>query len=183
MVELGKDFKYKKVENFLTSDEIKMFQIYSDIRHKNNLSFFDAVQSDTRDTYYYADPLAETFLCSKIDLMEKETGLKLNPTYSFWRTYTHLAELKKHKDRPSCEISVTVMIGSDGTPWPIFMDGKSIELNNGDAVIYLGNELEHWREEFTGDWHTQVFLHYVRQDGPFAGNIFDGKKFYGKVEI
>jgi hypothetical protein len=30
----------------------------------------------------------------------------------------------------------------------------------GDATIYLGCELEHWREEFKGEDCAQVFLHY-----------------------
>ena len=30
-------------------------------------------------------------------------------------------ELKRHKDRPSCEISTTLNLGGD--PWPIFIDG------------------------------------------------------------
>ena len=107
----------------------------------------------------------ESLLLTKSDLMEKETNLKLYPTYSYWRMYTKFAELKKHTDRPSCEISVTVMIGSDGTPWPIFIGGKEIELNDGDAVIYLGCEISHWREEFKGDWQAQVFLHYVDAEG------------------
>jgi hypothetical protein len=80
--------------------------------------------------------------------------------------YTLNANLDKHKDRPACEVSVTVMIGSDGTKWHIFMAGKEFELKTGDAVIYLGCELEHWREEFKGDWHAQTFLHYVNKNGP-----------------
>ena len=100
-------------------------------------------------------------MVNKLDLMQKETGLELLPTYAFWRMYTINADLKKHKDRESCEISATVMLGSDGTPWPIFIGGTEINLEPGDAAIYLGCEVEHWREEFKGDWHTQTFLHYV----------------------
>jgi hypothetical protein len=70
----------------------------------------------------------ESLMVNKLELMQKETGLELFPTYAFWRMYTLHADLKKHKDRPSCEISVTVMIGSDGTPWPIYMDGTEINL-------------------------------------------------------
>jgi hypothetical protein len=66
--------------------------------------------------------------------------------------YTKFSDLPKHKDRPSCEISTTVNIASDGTTWPIFMDGKPLHLESGDAAIYLGMELTHWREEFKGDW-------------------------------
>jgi len=28
------------------------------------------------------------------------------------------------------------------------MEGTPVDLSEGDAVIYLGCELEHWREEF-----------------------------------
>jgi hypothetical protein len=94
--------------------------------------------------------------------------------------YTYLAELVKHKDRPSCEISVTIMIGSDKTKWPIFIEGNSIELNEGDAVIYLGCELEHWRDEFKGDWHAQVFMHYVDQNGPYSDFKFDKRIILGQ---
>ena len=115
---------------------------------------------------YYGDPATDSILICKLDLMQKETGMELLPTYSFWRMYTYLADLKKHKDRPSCEISVTVKINSCGEPWPIFIEGKKIDLENGDGLIYKGCENEHWREEFQGDWHSQVFLHYVNKNGP-----------------
>ena len=87
--------------------------------------------------------------------------------------------LKKHKDRPSCEISVTVNIGSDGTKWPIFMEGTSIDLNEGDAVIYLGRELTHWRKEFQGDWCAQTFLHYVDKEGENKNQFRDGRPYWG----
>ena len=115
----------------------------------------------------------QSLLLKKVPLMEKETGLKLFPTYAFWRLYTLLSELKSHKDRPSCEVSVTVMLGSDNTPWPIFMEDQPVDLNPGDACIYLGCDLKHWRKPFQGDWHLQTFLHYVDQNGPYAEYKFD----------
>ena len=39
--------------------------------------------------------------------MQKETGLQLIPTYSYARIYKKGDILKRHKDRPSCEISTT----------------------------------------------------------------------------
>ena len=47
------------------------------------------------------------------------------------------------------------MLGSDGL-MAIYMDGKSVDLNPGDACIYL-DELEHWREPFEGDWRYKHF--------------------------
>lgn len=180
---LKKDFKYKLVKNFLTKDEQEFFTYYSLLKHKTNLDEMDFVQSNVADSAFYGDKAVDTLMISKRKLMEKETGLTLSPTYSFFRVYTYDAELTKHKDRPSCEVSVTVMFGSDGTKWPIFMDGNEVELTSGDAVIYLGCELEHWREHFKGDWHAQAFLHYVDKNGPNKEFAFDQRDFYNSPTI
>ena len=160
-----RDTKYKIVKNFFSQDEVNLLKKYVVIKQRLNITEFDMKQSITKDTYFYGDPIMESFLLTKFDLMERETNLELCPTYSYWRMYTKFSDLKKHKDRPSCEISVTAMIGSDGTPWPIFIGDKEIKLNDGDAVIYLGCEVEHYRNEFQGDWHAQVFFHYVDKNG------------------
>ena len=55
------------------------------------------------------------------------------------------------------------------------MAGKEIELENGDAVIYKGCDLEHWREPFKGEVCVQTFLHYstdknlLRDNRPMIG--------------
>jgi hypothetical protein len=174
-----KDFKYKLIKNFLTKEEIKLLKDYCRIKHRINYDSFDFNQNDNGDTYFYGDPLMESLMVNKLDIMEKETGLKLMCTYAFWRMYTINADLKKHKDRPACEISATVMIGSDGTPWSIFMDGTEINMEPGDAAIYLGCEIEHWREKFTGDWHAQTFLHYVDKNGVNINEFKDKRLLYG----
>ena len=38
--------------------------------------------------------------------------------------------------------------------------GTKVILNPGDMLVYKGNILEHWRDEFTGDHCVQAFLHY-----------------------
>jgi hypothetical protein len=171
--------RYKYINNFLTKEEIKLLSSYCKIKHRFNSDSFDFAQNNNGDTFFYADPLIESLMINKLKLMEKETELELIPTYSFWRTYTMFSDLKKHKDRPACEISVTVMLGSDGTKWPIFMDGVEIELKSGDAVAYLGCEVEHWREEFKGDWHTQCFLHYVNKNGVNTEHALDKRPYVG----
>ena len=56
----------------------------------------------------YADRLMEVLLVKTIDTMQKKTGLKLVPTYSYTRLYRTGNILNRHKDRPSCEISTTL---------------------------------------------------------------------------
>jgi hypothetical protein len=176
------DFKYKIIKNFLNKEEVGLLKDYCRIRHRINFNFFDNVQNENGDTFFYADPLMESLMVNKLQLMQKETGLELLPTYAFWRMYTMHADLKKHKDRPACEISVTVMIGSSGERWPIFMNGTEINLEEGDAAVYLGCEVEHWREEFSGDWHAQTFLHYVDKKGNNKEWFKDKRLLYGMAK-
>jgi hypothetical protein len=174
-----KDFKYKVVKNFLSKEEINLLTDYCRIKHRINFNSFDFIQNKNGDSSFYGDPLMESLMVNKLELMQQVTKLELLPTYAYWRMYSMFADLKKHTDRPSCEISVTVMLGSDGTPWPIYMNGLEINMEPGDAAIYLGCEIEHWREEFKGDWHAQTFLHYVDKNGPNREWFKDKRKLYG----
>ena len=167
MAIIGKDFKYKLIENFLSKDEIDLFYEYAKIRHLGNTNEFGILEIDkilTCDTSIYADPFFEALLKYKTKHLENETGLRLLPTYSYWRLYTHGAELTKHSDRDACEISVTVNIfGKED--WPIFMNNNPVIIKPGDACVYLGQEVDHYRKVFTGHHQVQVFLHYVNADG------------------
>jgi len=175
-----KDFKYKLIKNFLSEEERKILIGYCKLKHRNNFNSFDDQQSDSRDTMYYGDPMTDTLMLNKRVVVEKETGLNLLPTYSFWRCYSKFSILKKHVDRPSCEISLTANIGSDGTKWPLYFDNAEFECNPGDAVIYLGCDDWHWREEFQGDYCIQTFLHYVNKDGPNKEWFMDKRKLFGQ---
>ncbi len=179
---IGKDFKFKKIENFITKDEISLLSTYCRMIHTNNIYNFDLAEqnnSNTGDTFLYGDPIMDSLLLKKQSVVEKECGKKILPTYSFWRDYTKFADLKKHKDRGSCEISVTLKIGGDDIDWPIFMDGTPINLKKGDAAVYLGREVLHWRDEYQGDGQFQCFLHYVDADGKYKDYHVDKRSNFG----
>ena len=126
----------------------------------------------------YGDPTFDTLLMKVLPVMKRETGLDVVPTYSYARMYKRGDELKRHKDRPSCEISTTLHLG--GEPWPIFVEGTEVLLDIGDMLIYEGCKLEHWRKPFEGENCGQVFLHYNNVNGPNNNiNIFDGREKLG----
>jgi hypothetical protein len=111
---------------------------------------------------------------------EKHCGKRLYPTYSYARLYKPGEELKRHTDRPACEISATVTLGFEGDVWSIYMAGNKVDMQVGDAVLYRGMDVEHWREKYTeGQWQAQVFLHYVDADGPHADQKYDGRTSLG----
>lgn len=126
----------------------------------------------------YGDLMMDGLLNSLQPEIESASGLKLFPTYSYFRVYRNGDELARHVDRPSCEISVTLCLGFHApAPWPIWIEGPfgtaSVNLRPGDALLYRGTECPHWREAFEGDSQAQVFLHYVDSNGPFAEWKFD----------
>jgi hypothetical protein len=184
---------------FLLKRDAVDFMYQNNIIHANGMY---GTWSDPQvpNTYsHYADMVMETLMMKVLPKMQQETGLQLIPTYSYARLYKKGDILKRHKDRPSCEISTTINLGGD--PWPIFIDGtgadnvideyKNIHKPNapkgtkvllevGDMLVYSGCELEHWREPFEGDICGQVFLHYNHVNGPFADkNKFDGRPKLG----
>jgi len=135
---------------------------------------------------HYGDMVMETLLMKVLPIMKKNTDLNLVPTYSYARIYKHGDILKRHKDRPSCEISTTLNLGGD--PWPIYVDvtggernvGTKVDLECGDMLIYKGELLEHWREPFDGELCVQVFLHYNNIDDKYhTNNIFDSRPLLG----
>ena len=126
----------------------------------------------------YGDMFMETLIMKVLPVMKKHTNLDVVPTYSYTRAYKKGDILKKHKDRPSCEISTTLHLG--GNPWSIYVEGIKIDLNVGDMLIYSGCELEHWREPFKGNVCVQTFLHYNNANGQYAyTNKFDKRPMLG----
>ncbi|HEY4839565.1 MAG TPA: hypothetical protein VIH72_13205 [Candidatus Acidoferrales bacterium] len=121
---------------------------------------------------WYGDAIMESLLEALLPRLEIETGIKLYPTYAYFRVYKHGDILKRHTDRPACEVSVTLSIGYTGNEsWPIWIEqsgvARSFALEPGDALIYKGVQLPHWRDSFSGERAAQVFMHYVDRNGPF----------------
>lgn len=142
----------------------------------------------------YGDIAMETLLVMLKPTVEHYLEIKLIPTYAYARVYDNGSELFRHKDRMSCDFSTTLNLGGD--EWPIYVEpnenigkdtdkgyipgntkGKKIKLSPGDMLIYRGCLIEHWREKFTGNYCSQVFLHY--NDAEKKENLFDGRVHLG----
>ena len=166
---------------------------------ENILGQYEEPDGQIPNTYsQYANIAMETLMLKCQPEMEKATGLKLYPAYTYARVYKKGDILKRHKDRFSCELSTTMNLGGD--KWPIYLspnenvgvaDGKKItnvskakgvkvDLEPGDMLVYRGMELEHWREKFKGKECVQVFLHYNNRKTPGAkDNMFDRRPHLG----
>ena len=178
------DFVYSY---FLTKR--KVARVFFDDRYISPFNNDWGVWNDPQvpETYsHYSDIAMETLLEKLVEPMSKETGLNLIPSYPYALIYKKGYLLKRHKDRYSCEVSMTMNLGGD--PWPIYLEpsgetdkeGVKIDLEPGDALIYRGCEVEHWREAFEGENCGQVFLHYNDASGENAEeNRYDTRPFLG----
>ena len=167
-------------------------QVYDTCIQARYFSPFENIIGDYDDpqiphTYrQYGNVAMETLLLKCQPKMEKITQLKLTPAYSYARMYKRGDELKRHKDRFSCEISTTMNLGGD--PWPIYLEpsgekgkkGVKVDLKQGDMLVYRGCDLEHWRKPFKGNECVQVFLHYNNVKTPGAKeNMYDRRPHLG----
>lgn len=134
----------------------------------------------------YGDFMMDGLLTGLLPDIEAASGLDLFPTYSYFRVYRSGDSLARHTDRESCEISVTLCLGYDVIPWPIWVEGphgaSCVTLLAGDGLLYRGTECPHWRETFDGPSQAQVFLHYVDQKGPYADWRYDKRSDTARLE-
>ena len=174
--------------------------------YENIIGHYEDTNEQIPNTYsQYSNMAMETLMLKCQPKMEEATGLKLYPAYTYARIYKKGDELKRHKDRFSCEISTTMNLAGDD--WPIYLNsdpkaghvfgpkkgihqvqnyaptkdkGVRIDLKQGDMLVYSGCELEHWREKFKGKECIQVFLHYNNRKTPGAkNNMFDKRPHLG----
>ena len=153
---------------------------------KDNLFPYHDEMVDRSFSWY--SPLCFEALSDSLikDIVEKELGEPVFPTYSYARIYSHNAEMKRHTDRSSSEFSVSVCIEVDenSKPWPIYFEDRQsnvLEMKQepGDAVMYRGNELAHWREPYHGNEQINAFMFYVCANGPRTELKYDTRPMLG----
>ena len=119
-------------------------------------------------------------LCEKTPEVSEIVGETVLPTYTYSRVYHKNGDLKRHKDKDECEISLTLNLFAD-RQWDIWIETPSGEKRNvtlgpGDAMFYHGCDAPHWREPYEGEFYVQAFLHYVYSRGSRANSYFDKQR-------
>lgn len=181
MKELFNKEGYINLPGFLNKDSCKELADVLKSLVENKLAIKDN-QCPLSESVY-GSIIFEKLLLDLLPTFENICGKKLYPTYSYARLYSPNDELTPHIDRPSCEISVTITLDFEGDSWPIFMtnletnEASKITMDIGDAILYQGISVKHWREKYTqGKQQAQVFLHYVDADGLYASHKFDKRE-------
>lgn len=170
--------KYVSVEKIVPTDLCRIVTKYALIKETIDFRPEIGASAQVENAHsVYSDTLMETLLYFLKPHIEKVINLQLCPTYTYYRVYRPGMKLEKHRDRPSCEISATICFGYNYLQkhfdyrWGMYVDPDVLVIQNpGDAIIYRGCEIDHWRDEFSAgpdSYQVQAFFHYINTNGPF----------------
>ena len=187
---------YIKVENVIPKDMCKIFTQYALFDMLGDFTIEDNSPQVPNTHSVYGDYLMESLLLYVKPIVEKNTGLELIPTYSYYRVYKPGDVLEKHVDRFACEVSTTLTLGFNYRTLPSdyrwgisFHDDndnkKTIYTDPGEMVIYKGCDLIHSRGAMEGaenSYHVQVFLHYVDAHGNNTEEKYDARPAIGTMK-
>ena len=165
---------------------------------KHDKIIFEPVESQVNGSFArYNYPLYRPAHYTIKKIIQKILQFELLPTYFYERFYYLGQKLLRHTDRPACEISVSLQISTNRKKsWPIWFQlpdksEKSVNMENGDMVIYKGCDIEHWRDPLQSKYnrikksinnlqkkvddtyHHQIFFHYVNSQGNFVHHAYD----------
>jgi hypothetical protein len=185
--------KYKIIKNVLSKDACNLAKTAIYMQRDVTYMFsgkdktdFTAFGDDTSPISFtaYASPVGEAILVNLKSIVEAVVERSLFESFSYCRIYSRGSSLPKHFDRESSEWSASLCLYNSDTPWPIFMDGESCELEAGDMVIYDGNQVMHWREDLNEDKEVlQMFLHYVDANGKYTDWKYDKRPALGTKPV
>jgi len=168
---------YKVIRNYISSEEANTLgEGYKEFVVTNGIPT-EAEEITTNAYDFYNRPEQVALLSEKVSHINELLGSKVLPAYSFVRQYGVGSFLSKHKDRPSCEVSLSIHLQGD-KEWAFCIEDKEgnpveLILHPGDAVLYDAPNATHWREEYDGEFYIQTFHHYVMLGGEYENLFFD----------
>lgn len=102
----------------------------------------------------------------------------LLPTYALVAHYEGKdANLFKHVDSNACTYTIDMCVYQN-EPWDLYVEGIPYTLQENQALVYYGEDQEHWREDFPNPESQHVamiFFHYAEPDHWFFTR---GQEYY-----
>ena len=159
---------YTVLKNLVDKDEVERLYRYTlkNAAHGNN----DDGQVPGSPSFYQ-DKEVIALRDKLLSTIEKSIQVKLLSVFCYNRIYRTGAILRTHKDSTRAEISATINLGQEGEPWDLWLvdydeNAQRITLTPGDALIYYGNKLQHWRGKLiNSDFVSQIMFHFVDRNG------------------
>tara|TARA_R110000824_G_scaffold365658_3_gene554193 strand:- start:208 stop:819 length:612 start_codon:yes stop_codon:yes gene_type:complete len=160
---------YVVKRNFFNNDATSVLNLYSFKSIQDQISVPGCPRDEVEHENSWnlnSHAAFDSILFTSTREMMQMCEVELIPTYYYARIYLNGADMNGHTDRESCQFSASINLGQSHR-YPIFIQNKKtskyveIDLQPGDALIYKGIEQKHYRKLFTGNWYSQLFLHWV----------------------
>ena len=134
------------------------------------------------DRYFsYRDPVGCFFQHELANVVSEIAGERVKASFSFFASYHRGSMLPPHRDREQCEYSISILLDhspepEDLSPWPIYLQPPGaqaalpVSIGAGDAVLYRGREVLHYRDRLTdAEYCSFWFFFYVPES--FSGSL------------
>lgn len=181
-VEQFKTHGYLVIRNLMTHDDA--LTLYQYTLSRLTLGNADDGQVPGSPSFYQDMEVAK-LQKSLTPSIENAIQTSLIPVFCYHRIYRTGAVLRMHKDSARAEISATINLGQKGEPWDLWLvdydeNTQNIKLFPGDALIYYGNRLHHWRGKLVdSDLVSQMMFHYVNRN--FKNTIYAKFEYIRKI--
>jgi hypothetical protein len=106
---------------------------------------------------------AEKLLPLARDFFKSQTLLS---SYSLFSEYSDKTiSLTSHKDINACTYTIDLVVYQD-RPWGLWIDGVEYIAEENEAIFFLGEDQQHWRETIENNESTiaVIFFHYTEPD-------------------
>lgn len=145
------------------------------LRHLTAGGYFDqgSVQVPLRNVIHN-EPVMFFILGQLTQLLNAVLPAPVKPSYTYLADYLGGAVLEKHVDREQCLWNVSLALDASPDPavvedWPIWLhvgaEAEPVSLRIGDAVLYSGSRIPHWREPLPlGQRVCMGLFHFVSPD-------------------
>jgi len=168
---------FLKIENFLDTSECESIaKKFNDCLEINK----DIMKEEGHRDHYYSLKDSDIFKKTSEKILKKFSTIidkELLHTYTYVTYYEPGAILYEHIDRPANQYGLNINVQKE-SEWPIFLrhpesdEITRIDQNPGDAFIYKGSEVPHFRPRLKTGNSIQFMIFAVDKNSPF-------KKFAG----
>lgn len=170
--------QYLHIPNLISPLQVAALRAYTRRRRQAGPLQYEDDQY-TRRYYRVYDPVLNFLHQHLLQVLGSLVPDQLRTSYNVISYYTD-TELIPHVDREPCIWNISVQLDSqpaacEGAPWPLYLHthhgDTPVMLTAGDALIYKGREMTHWRDKLpAGREETVLLFHFVDQD--YQGELY-----------
>lgn len=153
------------IKNVLPFDEFQRLADY--FRNNEKLQQMNVDEFGRKLLNDESEPILKEFSERLLPTVREFFGSStMLPSYSLFAEYSaDTISLHKHKDANACTYTLDLTLYQNG-PWAIYVEGKEFLAWPNEAVMFMGEKYEHWRDtvENNKDRIGVIFFHYVEPE-------------------